>query len=337
MMWQISDLVDLRNDRVSDVDADRQQRTAAEILHRLNDQPGVVLADEVGMGKTYVALAVAVSVLEATQRKRPVVVMVPSGVADKWPMEWAVFAERCLRPGHGLRASPAIRRGSDFLKLLDDPASRRHHLIFITHGALTRNLHDPFIRLALLRRAMLRRRDLVDRRRAVARFAGSLLTDHRFDEATTQALLFAPISQWKRVWERRKPDAPLDDDPVPFSLEKAVGRVDLAPLRDALAAVPLRRSSSSQARSRGRDVNLTWPSTRRGQRAFGRWTSTCRSSFSTKHITSRTRTSSLDCSRTRRQNRMRQPFRVLSATCSSGCCSSPPPPFSLDITSCCAC
>lgn len=259
MTWQISNLVDLRNDRVSDVDADRQQRTAAEILHRLNDQPGVVLADEVGMGKTYVALAVAVSVLEATQRKRPVVVMVPSGVADKWPMEWAVFAERCLRPGHGLRASSAIRRGSDFLKLLDDPAAKRNHLIFITHGALTSNLHDPFIRLALLRRAMLHRRDFADQRRAVARFAGSLLTDHRFDEDTTQALLSAPIAQWRRVWERRKPDAPLDDDPVPFSLERAVSRVDLAPLRNALATVPLRRSSNSEARLRAarRQLNLT--------------------------------------------------------------------------------
>jgi hypothetical protein len=51
MTWQISNLVDLRNDRVSDIDADRQQRTATEILRRLNDQPGVVLADEVGMGK----------------------------------------------------------------------------------------------------------------------------------------------------------------------------------------------------------------------------------------------------------------------------------------------
>lgn len=258
MMWQISSLVDLRNDRVSDIDADRQQRTAAEILHRLNDQPGVVLADEVGMGKTYVALAVAVSVLEATRRKRPVVVMVPSSVADKWPMEWAVFAERCLRPGHGLRASGAIRRGSDFLKLLDDPASKRRHLIVITHGALTSNLHDPFIRLALLRRAMLRRGDLANRRRAVARFAYSLLADRRFDETTTQALLSAPISQWRRVWERHQPDAPLGDDPVPFSLEKAVARIDLTPLRHALAAVPVRRSSSFQARLRAarRQLNL---------------------------------------------------------------------------------
>ena len=103
--WTLSPKVSLRNDRVSDADADRQQQTAAEILRRLADQPGLVLADEVGMGKTYVALAVATSVLEATRRKRPVVVMVPPAVAEKWPTEWAVFAERCLPAGHGLRAS----------------------------------------------------------------------------------------------------------------------------------------------------------------------------------------------------------------------------------------
>src|SRR3954465_8279874 len=101
MTWRLSEVVDLRNDRVSNDDADRQQRTAAEILRRLDDQPGLVLADEVGMGKTYVALAVAVSVLEATRRKHPVVVMVPAAVADKWPTEWAVFEERCLSRGHG--------------------------------------------------------------------------------------------------------------------------------------------------------------------------------------------------------------------------------------------
>jgi hypothetical protein len=250
MTWQLSDLVDLRNERVSDMDADRQQRTAAEILRRLNDQPGLVLADEVGMGKTDVALAVAVSVLEATGGTRPIVVMAPPGVADKWPREWTVFAERCLRPGHGLRASSAIRRGSDFLKLLDDPASRRLHLIFTTHGALTRNLHDPFIRLAIIRRALLRRSELANRRRAVSRFGAALLADRRFDEITTEALLSAPISQWKRVWERHMPGAPLSDDPVPLSLEKALTRVDLAPLRHALAAVPIQRNSSFRARLR---------------------------------------------------------------------------------------
>lgn len=264
MTWELSTSISLRNERVPDSDADRQQRTAAEILRRLADQPGLVLADEVGMGKTYVALAVATSVLEAIRNKRPVVVMVPSAVAEKWPTEWAVFAERCLAPGHGLRASPTVRRGSEFLKLLDDPAESRSHLIFLTHGALTSNLHDPFMRLALLRWALLRRRSLANRRRAIARFAGGLLNDKRFDEDTAAALLDAPISRWRDVWHRNRPHDPLDDDPVPFSLERALKKVDLAPLREALAAVPIHRNASFETRLRAarrqlnRSLNATW-------------------------------------------------------------------------------
>ncbi|QZT60290.1 DEAD/DEAH box helicase [Mycolicibacterium austroafricanum] len=264
MNWPLSSKVSLRNDRVSDADADRQQRTAAEILRRLADQPGLVLADEVGMGKTYVALAVAASVLEATRRKRPVVVMVPAAVAEKWPTEWAVFAERCLPAGHGLRGSTPVRRGSDFLKLLDDSAANRSHLIFLRHGALTSNLHDPFMRLAFLRWATLRRRNLVNRRRAVARFAGSLLNDRRFDEDTAAALLEAPIDRWREVWQRKRPHEPLEDDPVPFALELALKKVDLTPLREALVAVPLQRNATFQSRLRtarrqlNRVLNATW-------------------------------------------------------------------------------
>ncbi len=264
MRWELSGKVDLRNERIRDEDADRQHRTAAEILRRLADQPGVVLADEVGMGKTYVALAVAASVLDATRRKHPVVVMVPSAVAEKWPAEWAVFAERCLPPGHELRASPPVRRGSEFLKLLDNEAASRAHLIFLTHGALTSNLNDAFIRLALLRRAMLRRSDLANRRRAVARFAASLLNDNRFDEDTAAALLEAPVAHWLGVWDRWRPGNPLDDDPVPFALERAVKKVDLEPLRAALVAVPIQRNASFHSRVRtarrllNQALNETW-------------------------------------------------------------------------------
>ena len=250
MSWTLSPKVSLRNDRVSHADADRQQHTADEILRRLADQPGLVLADEVGMGKTYVALAVAASVLEATRRKRPVVVMVPPAIADKWRTEWAVFADRCLPASHGLRASTPIRRGSHFLKLLDDPAATRSHLIFLTHGALTTNLHDPFMRLALLRRATLHRPDLANRRRAVARFADSLLNDRRFDDYTAAALLEIPVSQWRDVWEQWRPQNPLDDDPVPLALVRALKKVDLTALREALAAVPLRRSAKFASRMR---------------------------------------------------------------------------------------
>ena len=260
----------LRNDRVSDKDADRQQRTAAEILRRLDDQPGVVLADEVGMGKTYVALAVAVSVLEATRRKRPVVVMVPAcrrrEVAD------GVGGVRGALPAPPVTASarPApVRRGSDFLKLLDDPASSRSHLIFLTHGALTSNLNDPFIRLALLRRAMLRRRELGEsapRRRPVRRLAAQRQALRR---RHGQALLDAPIAQWQDVWERRQPAGATRrrSGPVRAGAGTQEGRSHAAARRPRRRSGPPQCQRSSHAFEPHAD-NSTRHSTRRGPRAL---------------------------------------------------------------------
>src|SRR6476659_8803166 len=104
MTWSISDRVDLRSPQINPGDARRQKKTAAEILRRLESQPGQILADEVGMGKTFVALAVAVSVLEAIDREKPVVVMVPPSVGSKWPLEWKKFASR-RSPGPPIRAT----------------------------------------------------------------------------------------------------------------------------------------------------------------------------------------------------------------------------------------
>ena len=62
-------------DRISETDADRQSRTAVAILKKLKEQPGVILADEVGMGKTFVALAVVVILF---------VVDVPNGIVCQY-------------------------------------------------------------------------------------------------------------------------------------------------------------------------------------------------------------------------------------------------------------
>ncbi|HND51596.1 MAG TPA: hypothetical protein PLV92_04335, partial [Pirellulaceae bacterium] len=66
-------------------DAERQTVTADGILKGFADRPGVLLCDEVGMGKTYVALAVAASVLLATRARwrGPVVIMVPGRLRRK--------------------------------------------------------------------------------------------------------------------------------------------------------------------------------------------------------------------------------------------------------------
>src|SRR5437763_6917674 len=98
MNWRLSSRVDLRSPQITEADARRQRLTAAEILRRFDNQPGQILADEVGTGKTFVALAIAASVIESTDARNPVVVMVPPSVGTKWPLEWKKFASE-LRPG----------------------------------------------------------------------------------------------------------------------------------------------------------------------------------------------------------------------------------------------
>ena len=80
--------------RITEEDALRQEQTAKEILKRLSVQSGLILADEVGMGKTFVALSVATSVAVNDKRKRPVVIMIPSNLKDKWPRDFELFREK---------------------------------------------------------------------------------------------------------------------------------------------------------------------------------------------------------------------------------------------------
>ncbi|MHB0980405.1 MAG: DEAD/DEAH box helicase [Thermoleophilia bacterium] len=241
MTWELSPHVQLGNERIPLKDGYRQQATAAEICDRLNTQVGLILADEVGMGKTFVAFAVAVSILYATERRRPVVVMMPAAVAEKWPRDWSVFEKLCLGPGAPpIRAtSVAVRRASEFLKLLDDPPARRAHLVFLTHGALSTSLNDPFIRLALVRQAFRYQRRLAPQRASFPRWAAHLLNDKRFTAPRVRRLLETLPCHWKAEWIHLGGGS-YDDDPVPAAALKAFEHVDLAPLRAVLATVPVR-------------------------------------------------------------------------------------------------
>jgi broad specificity phosphatase PhoE len=227
--WELSSRVDLGSDRISSSDGERQQRTAAEILRRLDHQPGVILADEVGMGKTFVALAVAVSVIEATHRRGQVLVLVPPSVQQKWPKEWHVFEETCMDPGgRPIRAvSRTVNNGADLLRLLDDKGARRNHIIFATHGAFDRSLTDPWVQLLLVRRAFLRRASLSQQRRSFVRWAGSIIpyyTPFR-DPTLVKALLDSNPTRWRSVIDRLRPGL-LDDDPVPALLVDPIRELD---------------------------------------------------------------------------------------------------------------
>ena len=103
-------------------DAERQTATVREVLSRLyNPDLGKrwelqLVADEVGMGKTFVALGVAYSLLHHMREKGPgddlrycygkVLVIAPGNVSlyEKWYREVKEFARRCVRPEHRAEA-----------------------------------------------------------------------------------------------------------------------------------------------------------------------------------------------------------------------------------------
>lgn len=208
-------------DRIQREDADRQTRTATAILSRLHSMPGQILADEVGMGKTFVALAVALSVALQDKEKRPVVVMVPPGLKEKWPKELNVFKEKCIQSSSPIRIDYGIAENNvQFLKLLDDPFDQRKQIIFLTHSALTRNLTDKWLKLAIIQRALYRRKDerIAKVYKSLNRFGVQLfglVSITRGYENLIEQLLEKDTSKWKQILIKADVLETEDDDPVP--------------------------------------------------------------------------------------------------------------------------
>ncbi|MEI8281008.1 MAG: helicase-related protein [Armatimonadota bacterium] len=232
--------------RISEEDAARQDRTARDILKRLSKQPGLILADEVGMGKTFVALAVAVSVALENRGKRPVVVMVPSSLKDKWPADFSLFCEKCL-PAN---LSKKIRGGQadravQFLKFLDDPADRRKSVIFLTHGAMSQGLNDQWVMLALIWQSLHRRKGVDQLRCALCRVMGELLqmkwVDNR-DSDLWETLLATHPSEWLKPIQGVIEEE--EDDPVPEAVWKVLPELNTDEVYNALKEIPLRKSKN---------------------------------------------------------------------------------------------
>jgi ERCC4-related helicase len=257
------------NEKVPPADQQRQRAEVMEILRRLRARPGVILADEVGTGKTFVALAVAYSVATRSPRG-PVIVMVPANLVDKWIQDLATYCDLYLqdrRPAN--RDAPAregstgpnalrfgvARNSSELLKLLDDAPRVRCHLIFLTQGALSRQQTDKWIRLALIAEALRRHARgkasrLIQVKSQIHRFLAELLMavgEQRaqdLGERLWQELLHADPGAWKGIYNAavRADGRALGDDPVP----KAVVRVlknsdlDLRPLAETLKDMPVR-------------------------------------------------------------------------------------------------
>ena len=74
-------------------DIERQEDTINRALEMLDSQPGVVLADEVGMGKTYEALGIAAAIKNAHPHAKIVVVTPGPDLNKKWQEEFSRFRE----------------------------------------------------------------------------------------------------------------------------------------------------------------------------------------------------------------------------------------------------
>ena len=231
----------------------RQRRTAEDVLRRLQTQEGVILADQVGMGKTFVALAVATSRLLAQRPPGQVVILVPARVGEKWVREWGKFSESLLRDNAPkLRCVPqAIRSGEDLLKELDNPTRSRSHVVIVTHEALTTSLKDSFIQLALIYYAIRNRTGAVKMRTLVARWStgkSGLIRDPRLTPNRVQALLNAQPDNWRKTWADLTGGKDLGDDPVPASLCEVASRLDLDGVWEVIQTLPTRSSANLKAR-----------------------------------------------------------------------------------------
>ncbi|MFQ5479604.1 MAG: hypothetical protein ACE5E4_13425, partial [Candidatus Binatia bacterium] len=198
------------------------------------------------------ALAVAVSVAVEDYHRRPVVVMVPPSLQEKWPTDYQLFRDKCLpaEVAEELKWATA-RRAVEFLKLLDDPLERRCRIIFVTHGALSLGLADGWVKLALIQRAIRGRHGVKKLRRALARILGKLLRMSWVDRngcGVWEALLSTNPRDWLDVlhkWEidpEHDDDSETDDDPVPRAVSETLQELDTDEVYDALKQIPLKKS-----------------------------------------------------------------------------------------------
>lgn len=252
------------NDRVAPADQQRQRKEIAEILRRLEKQPGVILADEVGMGKTFVALGVAYAVARSSP-VGPVIVMAPPSLVTKWEKDLKAFFELYV-PGvalvrhddalHAKTNGPDVvrygvaRHSVELMRLLDDPQRTRCGIILLAQGAMSRRQADKWVRLALIAEALRkhgvgRAARLIKVKQQIHRFLGKLISAvgeermHDLGDELWQRLLRQDPSSWGALLSQG--GARVLDDPVPKAVVRALKRdVDLKSLAKALEEMPLR-------------------------------------------------------------------------------------------------
>ncbi|MGO5050916.1 helicase-related protein [Lachnospiraceae bacterium LCP25S3_G4] len=94
---ELDNLFDLSKS-VNKETADLQTNTCAQVVKMLNDVPGIILGDDVGMGKTYIAFSTAVYFLSQYPRKKIVIITPNWLLNDKWYNDIRNFIEQNLLP-----------------------------------------------------------------------------------------------------------------------------------------------------------------------------------------------------------------------------------------------
>lgn len=264
--------------RIAASDAKRQTKTAKEILIRLQQQPGLILADEVGMGKTFVALAIASAIAtkekrRPVDRRRPIVVMVPRSVRDKWLRDLKSFNVHCLAKPDRLMACSADN-GVEFLKRLDEAEHGTYSVIVLTHGAMSTRLGDAWVKLALIWRALRFKKNNGDLRVAVERFVAKLLRlewAEKRSPGVLAELLNTQPSNWAMCLAKRGFDPENDNNlstdrpTVPKAILDVINDLNTSDLFDQLNNLLPRRESAKtedrlkQARTAiEKQIRLLW-------------------------------------------------------------------------------
>jgi hypothetical protein len=241
--WKFADsVIDLRGvgseraDKINPQEGLRQQETAKSILEDFRSKPGVILADEVGMGKTYVALAVIASVLLSNQEDaHPVVVMVPPGLVRKWQKEWEQFTDLCCRNSDTLSRvlSARVDTPTEFLKLLDDPRRKRVRLIWMTTSCFHAGLYDGWIKLAFVRIARSNSRLSEETKKRIYKWAtemSRLKSQRKLTPDIVEKLMDLNVSQWHQYLIQTGILAEDSDDPIPAHLLQHKNQLDWSEL-----------------------------------------------------------------------------------------------------------
>lgn len=236
--------------RIDQDDAQRQTKTASDILTGLSERPGVLLSDEVGMGKTFVAMAVAASILTATKGNQgPVVIMVPGRLRRKWQRDWEQFKRHCVIEG----ALDWIRDAyapspTEFFKLVDNTGKKKIHLVFMTTGCFSGNFNDSWIKLAMIRLTRTKTRLSPLHRQSIFRRATDLTRQRsraRLTEDVIRKLMKSDLSRWREILVQARLIDEDADDPIPQSLLQVKDKIDWSSLVAVLRESLPKRSSAN--------------------------------------------------------------------------------------------